>query len=556
MATPLLDNNELTLLRYWLNGLPVESLVDFCGDDKPAAVLSVLRSRLILKARRLEMAWGDGWLERKAKPDWLALTLKRVESLQKAEDIAPNLDEPLTFWLSDDWLEKLQPAGLMSVSDWFELYQSDKDWWQDIAGLGRVSAKAIEAEFGRLFPEALAESSATPPPIIYQSGLAPLENFLLPEAFDGSQGVNRSPDTPFIPAADDYDALICWLSRFEPDSHTYRSYKREAERLLLWAILVKQKALSSLNLVDMGEYRRFLADPQPYGIWVGPPQKKGSKEWKPFTGPLSPRSRRFSETVLSGLFNFLLAQRYLLHNPMKALPKLKNPDSLKPLDTNRSFNAEQWRLIEGFLDSQVETSEGFERLKWVRLRLVAQLGYGTGLRLHELAQATVGDILLKQRQGKNQYWLVVLGKGQKLREVPLPFRLYCLLVESYQALTGRQLNRPSQDCPLIPPLRGPETKALTPSALHKQLKQAFASAADSLPEGQEETKTKLIKASAHWLRHTHGSAAVDKQIPLTMIRDNLGHSSIATTSHYVHADQDARHEAFTEGFSELHDSVQ
>jgi len=58
-----------------------------------------------------------------------------------------------------------------------------------------------------------------------------------------------------------------------------------------------------------------------------------------------------------------------------------------------------------------------------------------------------------------------------------------------------------------------------------------------------------LAASAHWLRHTHGSLAVDRNIPLTMIRDNLGHSNIATTSSYVHSDNDARHEAFDDFYN-------
>jgi site-specific recombinase XerD len=74
-------------------------------------------------------------------------------------------------------------------------------------------------------------------------------------------------------------------------------------------------------------------------------------------------------------------------------------------------------------------------------------------------------------------------------------------------------------------------------------------AANDLAGEHPETARKLEQASAHWLRHTHGSMAVERNIPLTMIRDNLGHSNIATTSHYVHADKDARYEAFVQGFS-------
>ncbi|PPD47069.1 MAG: hypothetical protein CTY16_08110 [Methylobacter sp.] len=552
MTTPLLNASELTMLRFWLNGLPLDTLTDFCDEDvHPATVLADCRARLILKARRLQTDWGEGWLERKARADWLPLTLKRVEWLLGTGDIEPELQQPLTYWLADEWLDKLQPLNVATVADWVGVYQTHTtaNWWQAVPGLGAVSAKAVEAQLARPFPEALVKVPPTPPLVTYQTGVVPLEQFLLPESYNGANGENRSPNAPFIPASDDYQAIFCWLVRLDSGSHTYRSYRREAERLLLWTILVKQKALSSLNVVDLSEYRSFLGDPQPQALWIGSPQKKGHAHWKPFTGPLSSRSRKFSETVLNGLFAFLVSQRYLAHNPFLALPKLKSPNGQQAMDINRSFTESQWRLITTFLDSRVDAASGPEQLKWLRTRLVIQLGYGTGLRLHEMAQATLGDLAGKQRQGKTQYWLAVLGKGQKMREVPVPFPLYLLLTESYQQLTGRQLNRPSPDYPLIPPLRGSESKPLTPLALHKILKQAFALAAEDLANEQPETAEKLQYASAHWLRHTHGSTAVDRNIPLTMIRDNLGHSSIATTSHYVHADKDARHEAFSEGFS-------
>lgn len=552
MTTPLLNSSELTLIRYWLNGLPMDTLADFCGEDNhPAAVLADCRIRLILKARRLQTDWGTDWLERKIRTDWLPLTLQRMEWLLKVDDIAPDPEQPLSYWLADEWLDKLQPLNLVTVADWAAVYQTHttSNWWQAVPGLGTVTAKAIEEVLARHFPEAFIKTPPTPSPIAYQTGVVPLERFLLPEAFDGTEGENRSSNAPFIPAGNDYQAIFCWLARLDSGSHTYRSYRREAERLLLWTILVKQKPLSSLNVVDLSEYRSFLTDPQPRALWVGAPQKKGQAQWKPFAGPLSLRSRKFSETVLNGLFAFLVSQRYLVHNPFLALPKLKSPNGQQAMNINRSFSEPQWRLITTFLDSRVDAASGPEQLKWLRIRLVIQLGYGTGLRLHEMAQATLGDLTVKQRQGQNQYWLAVLGKGQKMREVPVPFTLYVLLMESYRRLTGRLLNRPSPDYPLIPPLRGAESKPLTPLALHKMLKHAFTLAAEELAEEQPETAAKLRQASAHWLRHTHGSTAVERNIPLTMIRDNLGHGSIATTSHYVHADKDARHEAFSEGFS-------
>jgi hypothetical protein len=59
----------------------------------------------------------------------------------------------------------------------------------------------------------------------------------LPEELDGSRGENRmSQDHCHIQASNDWEAIQCWLAEFEDSPHTYRKYRIEAERLLLWSI--------------------------------------------------------------------------------------------------------------------------------------------------------------------------------------------------------------------------------------------------------------------------------------------------------------------------------
>jgi site-specific recombinase XerD len=41
-------------------------------------------------------------------------------------------------------------------------------------------------------------------------------------------------------------------------------------------------------------------------------------------------------------------------------------------------------------------------------------------------------------------------------------------------------------------------------------------------------------ASAHWLRHSHGSHALDRGASVVTVRDTLGHASINTTNKYLH----------------------
>jgi integrase/recombinase XerD len=45
--------------------------------------------------------------------------------------------------------------------------------------------------------------------------------------------------------------------------------------------------------------------------------------------------------------------------------------------------------------------------------------------------------------------------------------------------------------------------------------------------------------SPHWLRHAHGSHAIDRGASLPEVQATLGHDNIATTSGYLHARPDS-----------------
>jgi integrase/recombinase XerD len=43
------------------------------------------------------------------------------------------------------------------------------------------------------------------------------------------------------------------------------------------------------------------------------------------------------------------------------------------------------------------------------------------------------------------------------------------------------------------------------------------------------------RLSLHWLRHAHGSHALDNGATLAEVQATLGHANVATTSGYLHA---------------------
>ncbi|MEB2611328.1 site-specific integrase [Burkholderia cenocepacia] len=56
------------------------------------------------------------------------------------------------------------------------------------------------------------------------------------------------------------------------------------------------------------------------------------------------------------------------------------------------------------------------------------------------------------------------------------------------------------------------------------------------------------RVGPHWMRHTHASHALARGAELIMVRDNLRHSSISTTSTYLHSDEVQRARQFDQAF--------
>jgi site-specific recombinase XerD len=76
----------------------------------------------------------------------------------------------------------------------------------------------------------------------------------------------------------------------------------------------------------------------------------------------------------------------------------------------------------------------------------------------------------------------------------------------------------------------------------------FAHAAVQLEAVSPATAQKVKHATQHWMRHTHATHALARGVDLTVVRDNLRHASVATTSVYLHTDQMKRARQVGEAF--------
>ena len=197
----------------------------------------------------------------------------------------------------------------------------------------------------------------------------PFEKFLLPAEVDGSDGRFRAPlHQCLLEAKNDYEAIAAWLAtKHDPNgtgkTATHRAYRKEAERLLLWAILEHGKPLSSLTVEDVNAFKWFLAAPP--ARWCGPRHhQRWSPLWRPLEGPLSSTALRQSIVILRSLFAFLVSQNYLLGNAFAgvALPR----EQARPLGSKRTLTFDQWDALEERLDEFSGEPLGRRRARAIR----------------------------------------------------------------------------------------------------------------------------------------------------------------------------------------------
>ncbi|MDM0058888.1 phage integrase family protein [Variovorax sp. J22G47] len=491
---------------------------------------------------------GAGSSRRGVRPPKRARVIARqLEALRWLESHVaqhPRPADSVAAWLNPAVAERLQRSGLATLSALAaHINASGARWWRPVPGVGALKAARVvawlQAQEGstglRLGAHALSPRKQVPAAVLDRAvapgtALLPWEKFRVPVDLDGSLGQFRAPaGRCLLVAENDYEAIAAWLTAKAGSaqagglSATRRAYRKEAERLMLWSVLVRRKPISSLAAEDAVAYRAFLADPPLE--WCGPRhQQRWSIHWRPLEGPMSPTAQRHAMTVLRGLFGFLIAQGYLLNNPFAAMtPAPASP----PVGSNRILTLAQWNWLATRLEASSDTAasrRSARALHWL---------YATGLRISEIAAARCGHVerfdLIDEEGTLRTGWLLhVAGKGRRTRQVPVPPEL---VAELHQ-----ELDRNGQ----VPDVSSPRHAALSilgrfdaidafaspvsVSGLAKAIKRRLDHAANGLPD---KDAVHLRKASAHWLRNSHGAHVLQGRagraaVPLQVVQNNLG----------------------------------
>lgn len=202
---------------------------------------------------------------------------------------------------------------------------------------------------------------------------------------------------------------------------------------------------------------------------------------------------------LKAYYKFLLKIEAIKVSPLVKHKALKTPAKVQiPFSQD-----EVSRVIE-----QLKMGEGFEALRDL---LVVELLYSTGMRRAELIGLTLGSV------DTSQSLLKVLGKRNKERNIPL---LENVLKTLHKYLEERnKLASSNANAPLIITKKGVKVYDVL---VYRIINRYFSEASNKL------------KVSPHIVRHSFATHLLNQGADLNIVKELLGHASLASTQVYTH----------------------
>ncbi len=294
----------------------------------------------------------------------------------------------------------------------------------------------------------------------------------------------------------DTERLIAVYLRTLTSPQTIRTYNTEIRMFVAFLVGELGRALDEVTVEDLSLYRERVL-----------------KAYAPAT----------AAKKLAAL------RRFLTFAYMGGVTRI-NPEALRffakspKVGQDPSYNV----LTEEELGRMLSAARAKNMRDYVLLAVLA----GAGLREAEVVGLKVGDF--REAGGdEGQVFLRVLGKGAKIRAVPVSPELW-RLVQRHVLLSERSLtSHTDARKPLFASREGGGDSPLTTRAVRYIVKK-YANVAGI---------TKAI--SPHSIRHTVGTNMAVNEAPLLIIQQFLGHSDPKTTMRYVRRAEELASKAYT-----------
>ncbi|KWR71503.1 MAG: recombinase XerD [Burkholderiaceae bacterium] len=278
---------------------------------------------------------------------------RRVDALTSIEQLGQGRPLPghqVSLWFGPSLSRRLMAAGIRTIADMTDLAnRKGSGWWRHVPRIGRHSAEIIVRWLGtqsaqtalKVSPHVLVSAQLVDRKALYAQALGRGMAFPVPLE------LMRAPET-FAPWAmalgEELKDVQGWVAARASSPNTWKSYRREAERFLLWAA-GQGKSLRAMAAEDLDAYRAFLGNPEPSSFWCGPAGPRDKAHWRPFEGPLRTSSCEAAMRVISALLRALrkgdsasLARSGVVEDGIATVQASSKPAAL-PRETIESFLA-------------------------------------------------------------------------------------------------------------------------------------------------------------------------------------------------------------------------
>ena len=281
-------------------------------------------------------------------------------------------------------------------------------------------------------------------------------------------------------------------------AHTVRNYQRDIEDFLGFylkdTLQTDSDAPAALQNARQDAMARF-QDWQ----WIDAQSIQAFLAYRVENG-ISARTLARQLSALRTLFDYLIQQGQLSHNPAKGLKAPKQPQPLpKSVDVD-------WmqRLLEQPINSWQDCRD----------QAIFELLYSAGLRVSECAELDLTPGLDEMDAG----WVRVTGKGQKQRLAPVGSKALQAL-HDWLAIRGEHA-KPDESAVFV----NQRGHRLSVRSIQNQLDKRTVQA--GLP----------TKMSPHRLRHACATHVLESSGDLRAVQDILGHANLSTTQIYTKLD--------------------
>ncbi len=283
-----------------------------------------------------------------------------------------------------------------------------------------------------------------------------------------------------------HDTLVNYLS----DMKQFLEYASNSLNLVDHVEIVK-----SLDWSICNKYRNYL--------------KKSNKKETSINRKLS---------SINSLLDMCIKLRLIQENPLEDVKRLSTKHIVQK---NDFLTEDEFELLCQAIETPEKGDRNVDFIKARDLLMYTMIVTG-GMRISETISITLDDMDFEK------HIIYVLGKGDKFRKVP--FDDYVIeLFNNYMVEREKMINKGIVDVDNLNLLflshRG---KKLTTKASNKRLKKYCE-------------RANIKDISNHVLRHTFATMQVNRGSHINTIADILGHTSVKTTSRYMHTSHETMH---------------